>query len=332
MNKTDYAKLKTLFMRSLNGFRGEKGGNSKKKRKQKPSQATETAQASQAKQGTEKEEEEGGDGSPASARFTEDDDSFHDHLFCMLARYSALEGGPNPTPLKGSKSNGLQGAGATARGQVAQSSYSGQESLHGTAFDVLRRHLDVRMELFASPLNARFGKFCSLFPDTDKVFGSVGSFFKVDLEPGSYQAFPPREGRVVLAMAKRMEEQLATVGGDGKGPLSLAVFVSESPAPEFRGGGGSGTADDLAEGLTTLRRSRYLSKTLVLEPGAHGFVRGDSYCQRPGRAFVTAKARTHVFFLQNGAARREWPVGEGDVLFLFLGEGVMWSGFGQRER
>lgn len=46
-----------------------------------------------------------------------------------------------------------------------------QASMGGDAFDVLLRHLGVRMECFASPLNCRYGTYCSAFEDTDAPFG-----------------------------------------------------------------------------------------------------------------------------------------------------------------
>lgn len=57
-------------------------------------------------------------------------------------------------------------------------------------FDRMYDVLGVRFEGFASPLNSRAviwaarggdARFCSLFPDVDGVFGSLGSFFDVDL-------------------------------------------------------------------------------------------------------------------------------------------------------
>lgn len=41
----------------------------------------------------------------------------------------------------------------------------------GDAFDVLLRHLGVKMECFASPFNCRYSRYCSAFEDTDKPFG-----------------------------------------------------------------------------------------------------------------------------------------------------------------
>jgi hypothetical protein len=59
---------------------------------------------------------------------------------------------------------------------------------------------NVRNEGFASPFNSRMvvlgrtdTKFCSLFIDTDRVFGSIGGFFDTDLHeyPGGWTINPP---------------------------------------------------------------------------------------------------------------------------------------------
>ena len=41
---------------------------------------------------------------------------------------------------------------------------------------------DIGFEMFASPLNFNMNMFCSIFLDTDKIFGSVGSFYNLSLE------------------------------------------------------------------------------------------------------------------------------------------------------
>lgn len=41
---------------------------------------------------------------------------------------------------------------------------------------------DIGFEMFASPLNFNMNMFCSIFLDTDKIFGSCGSFYNLSLE------------------------------------------------------------------------------------------------------------------------------------------------------
>jgi hypothetical protein len=63
---------------------------------------------------------------------------------------------------------------------------SQQWGIPEAVYDHLYSKFGARYEAFASPLNARFlgrdgGYFCSLFQDTDQVFGSLGSFFDMDM-------------------------------------------------------------------------------------------------------------------------------------------------------
>ena len=64
---------------------------------------------------------------------------------------------------------------------------------------VLTNDFNVWLEGFASPIDTqimKFGQsaryFCSLFPDTDRVFGSIGNFFNARMNSGSIMAHPPR--------------------------------------------------------------------------------------------------------------------------------------------
>lgn len=63
-------------------------------------------------------------------------------------------------------------------------------------YKYIYEHEGVRLEGFSSPLNSQLMliaddiNFCSLFPDTDKVFGSVGSFFDIS-EPEAISFNPP---------------------------------------------------------------------------------------------------------------------------------------------
>ena len=65
-----------------------------------------------------------------------------------------------------------------------------------------------RWSFFASPLNARYGTFCSAGADVDGAFGSLGSFFTLSFVRGAYLAHPPFVPALVEAMAARMDAQL----------------------------------------------------------------------------------------------------------------------------
>jgi hypothetical protein len=63
---------------------------------------------------------------------------------------------------------------------------SQQWAMPSTLFNVLYNNYNVRFEGFASPINNYFGdyknaEYCSMF-DIDKSFGSIGSFFDMDME------------------------------------------------------------------------------------------------------------------------------------------------------
>ena len=61
-------------------------------------------------------------------------------------------------------------------------------------FDYLYGLYNITLEAFATPINSLIlgkGRFCSLFPDTDAVYGSVGNFFGHDLDGESIYANPP---------------------------------------------------------------------------------------------------------------------------------------------
>lgn len=76
----------------------------------------------------------------------------------------------------------------------------------------------VTVEGFASPMNAQILfvnhsqnrnpelKYCSIFPDTDAPYGSMGDFFKVDLVGKHVFANPPRIDSIILPVVKRMIE------------------------------------------------------------------------------------------------------------------------------
>lgn len=89
---------------------------------------------------------------------------------------------------------------------------SQQWSIPQKQYDYLHKKYNAQYEAFASPLNSRLmgkGKFCSMFYDTDKKFGSLGDFFKVDMIQGDYTCWvlnPPFiESFMVLSFKKQFE-------------------------------------------------------------------------------------------------------------------------------
>ena len=54
-----------------------------------------------------------------------------------------------------------------------------QWSIGVNLYDSVSNLFDVNFEMFASPLNFSLNMFCSIFSDTDKLFGSIGNFYNV---------------------------------------------------------------------------------------------------------------------------------------------------------
>jgi hypothetical protein len=54
-----------------------------------------------------------------------------------------------------------------------------QWSIGINLYDNIGELFDISFEMFASPLNFNMNMFCSIFHDTDRTFGSVGSFYNL---------------------------------------------------------------------------------------------------------------------------------------------------------
>jgi hypothetical protein len=55
---------------------------------------------------------------------------------------------------------------------------------------IIKETLNIKIELFGSPLNTSSYTFGSIFYDIDYVFGSIGDYFKTNLLKGSYEINP----------------------------------------------------------------------------------------------------------------------------------------------
>ena len=184
---------------------------------------------------------------------------FHRRLFCILARYHGIQG------------HGFQAA-CTEH-----------------VFDVLHRRFGVNMECFASPLNSRYASHCSAFPDTDACFGSLGSFFQFHPKQGSFEANPPFEPYVMLAMVNHME----VLFKKATGALSFIVVV-----PGWKE----------SEAFQRLKASKWNKKSLPIAQKDHGFCDGAAH-QRRDR-YRISPYDTFFFFLQNDTAASKWPLTE----------------------
>jgi len=178
---------------------------------------------------------------------------FHRALFCLLTRYvTACDGGF-------------------------------QSALQEEVFEVLTKDFDVALECFASPLNCRFRRFCSQWPDTDAHFGSLGSFFNFRPTEGSFEANPPFEDHFILDMANHMKDLLRP----NKSPLQFIVFI-----PNWNQTDGWGALRGMAK------------KYVCIKQADHGYCEGPQH--RRETRYRIASFDTAVFFLQNGLAQQKW--------------------------
>lgn len=178
-----------------------------------------------------------------------------------------------------------------------------------SGFNLLQKLFGVEAECFASPLNVTLDKFCSVAFDTDRFFGSAGSFWKFPgRDPrwsspdqdilrggGSYEANPPFVEEVMDEMAVRIIALLRDAEQRNV-PLSFCVIVP-----------GWGGDWKLLKEFTNSEFSRPSPGFyLVLDRKKHNYRPGmqhrAAYDEQP------SNVETFVFFLQTAAGARKWPV------------------------
>jgi len=202
-------------------------------------------------------------------------------LWCMLRRYQTVFGG--------------QGAAETAPAARATEGSGFHAAAPVSLFKALQETLAVGLECFASPLNCYLPTYCSAFADTDRFFGSLGSFFHLDLQEGSYQANPPFNEEVMAAMADRIEELLSA---STAGALSFAVIVPEWVNPP-------------TPALETMKRSRFLRAELVVKSTDHAYRNGQQHLVQESVELFPPFHDSHLFILQNDAGADRWPATPG---------------------
>ena len=145
----------------------------------------------------------------------------------------------------------------------------------------------------SSPLNCRYERFFSAFPDTDAPFGSLGSFFDHDFgQGGCYQANPPFVARFIHDMYDKMEQSLSSCVE----PLMFVVFV---PA----------WSETLA--WKALRESPHLQQYVLVDQSSHYYTEGTQYRRKSSKRI--ASFNTSVFFLQNEAGKDKWKIDSSQV-------------------
>lgn len=156
--------------------------------------------------------------------------------------------------------------------------------------ELFLKEFEVQLEGFASPLNSQMlmltkeAKFCSIFPDTDKVFGSQGDFFSLD---SSYfvnkTSFvnPPFIFELMDKLGKRIYHHLSRVNS------RFIVTVPERSSYYFE------ISND------------YLEEKIVLEKGEYYFE-----IENDDRSIVKPFFSIVILIYSKGMKQKEYPMKE----------------------
>uniref|UniRef100_A0A6U0SUF3 PCIF1 WW domain-containing protein n=1 Tax=Eucampia antarctica TaxID=49252 RepID=A0A6U0SUF3_9STRA len=97
-------------------------------------------------------------------------------------------------------------------------------SLPPQAFETLTKHFGVTHECFASPMNHACPSYNSIFPDIDRYFGSLGSFFDFVPKEGSFELDIPFNSASAKMILDHILGLLYQSDSD-KHPLSFIIIV-----------------------------------------------------------------------------------------------------------
>ena len=84
--------------------------------------------------------------------------------------------------------------------------------------NALRDEYGINFECFASAINVHYDRFCSLFYDIERHFGSYGSFYLMKYKRGFFIANPPYENKMLELMVLKFIESCQNT----KEPLSIS--------------------------------------------------------------------------------------------------------------
>ena len=152
---------------------------------------------------------------------------------------------------------------------------------------VVADRLGVQLECFASPLNCHLPLYCSAFADTDAPFGSLGSFFELSAQSGSFEANPPFVPGLMAEAVRHATMLLSSATG----PMSFCFVVP-------------GWQED--PGNCALHASAFRTASFVVAAADHGFVDGAQH-QRQDR-YQPAPFDTTIVMLQNKLGEATWPL------------------------
>jgi hypothetical protein len=91
---------------------------------------------------------------------------------------------------------------------IMLSSYNNQLAVNSGTMKQISSKFNIHFELFGSVFNTANKSYCSLFYDIEKIFGSYGSFFDIQIISGNFSANPPFDNKIIHDMAYLMEHFL----------------------------------------------------------------------------------------------------------------------------
>lgn len=85
---------------------------------------------------------------------------------------------------------------------------------------LIKQKLNVKIELFASAINSSAMTYGSVFYDIEKYFGSIGSFFQLDIKAGYFEINPPFENNTMNEVFGKIHKFLENTN---KGLLFITI-------------------------------------------------------------------------------------------------------------
>jgi len=168
-----------------------------------------------------------------------------------------------------------------------------QAALPEESFSLLTRYWGVTHECYASPLNHCLESYGSAFIETDRFFGSKGSFLDQRPLEGGFEANPPFLEEVMAPMAMHVLALLERAQAAGTALCFAVVWPGWDDTPAY----------DL------LMSSRFMRQLIVFAKGDHSYKEGLQHRVTTKR-YRRSEARSFVLFMQTDEAVKRWPCTE----------------------
>ena len=165
-----------------------------------------------------------------------------------------------------------------------------QAAMPEPGFDLLVQRFSTDTECFASPFNCYLPRFHSAFPDTDRFFGSLGSFYSLRAESGAFESNPPFLELNLACNALHLLLLLDRAQAAAQSMQVVVVWPGWDDTP----------------GYVLLMTSRLMRRHVVLGKGEHTYKEG--YQHRARRVYRESGAVSFVFFMQTDAAMQQCPI------------------------